>query len=392
MPTPTLVFNPATLITSDKPFVILDSAASVVDGGNQLGAIRLALGDGLGLLGVVVGGSLTAQGTIGSVAYLYEPTKRLLSLTSATATGADFTQVLRLVGYSQGGSGLGSAQTICVNLGLPIYSIATGHYYEISTDVTGWNTAKTTAAAKTFLGLTGYLATITSAAEGFFLFDRLRSEGWVSGSSAGTSGNSVWSWNAGPELGSVFWNGDAAGSAPAGKYTNWASGSPNGSAGQPYVYFGNPGGNLSSLWVSSSDGGARYFIEYSTATGTGDDGLSGTRLISSITFQSADAAAIASLVQATTAIEISLVNGVVTNTIGVPMGSVTIGAANETHIQVSINLGVNTGGKRRQAQGFRLINGSERDLVSTRTRVGEVYNFVFLKTVDGSNSVNLLLN
>ena len=72
---------------------------------------------------------------------------------------------------------------------------------------------------------------------------------------------------------------------------------------------------------------------------------------------------------------------------------VAIGASNGTHIQVSINLGTNNSGKRRQPQGFRLVGGTERVLISTPTRVGEVYNFVFLKTsVEGSTSVNLVLN
>lgn len=93
-----------------------------------------------------------------------------------------------------------------------------------------------------------------------------------------------------------------------------------------------------------------------------------------------------------TPITVSLVNGILQNAIGVAMAGVTIGPSNAIHTQVTINLGTNTNGKRRQPQGFRLLNGRERDLVATRSRNGEAYTFVFQSTVDGSNSVNLVLN
>ena len=381
MPNPTLTFNPVTAIDLTDSFVVLDPAAIVTDGGNTLGAIRITLGAGAGILGVVSGGLLTSTGTIGSIYYQYESAKRLLSLTSATATGADFTSVLRAVGYNRGSAGSGISQSVCVNLGIPIYSTATGHYYELVSSGLDRVAASTSASSRSFFGLAGYLAAITSAAENTFIFERFREFGWIGGSFA----NGSWSWNTGPESGQVFWNGNSTGSAPAGQYSAWASGLPD--AG-PYIYVGF---NASAFWTSSVTFAAGYYVEYSTVSGSGDDGLSGTRSVFSV-FVNYDPI-VALLLQSTTAIEVALVNGVVTNAIGVPLGSVTIGASNATHIQVSINLGTNNAGKRRQARGFRLIGGAERELAATRTQVGEVYNFVFLKTsVDGSSSVNLLLN
>ena len=102
--------------------------------------------------------------------------------------------------------------------------------------------------------------------------------------------------------------------------------------------------------------------------------------------------AIAIVQSAGTPIEVAIVNNVVTNAIGVLMSGVTIDASNAMHTQVTINLGTTTNGKRRKTQGFRLINGVERDLIRTDTRVGEAYTSVFLKTVDGSSSVTLVLN
>ena len=381
MPTPTLTFNPVAAIDLTDSFVVLDPAATVTDGGNTLGAIRITLGAGAGSLGVVSGGLLTTTGTIGSISYQYETSKRLLSLTSSTATGADFTSVLRAVGYNRGSAGSGISQSICVNLGIPIYSTATGHYYELVAAGLDRVAASTAASSRSFFGLAGYLVSITSAAENAFLFERFRDFGWIGGSFA----NGSWSWNTGPEAGQVFWNGNSTGSAPLGQYANWASGLPD--AG-PYIYAGF---NTSAFWNSSVAFAAGYYVEYSTVSGTGDDGLGGTRKVFSV-FVNYDPI-VALLLQSTTAIEVSLVNGVVASAIGVPLGSVTIGATNATHIQVSIDLGTNNAGKRRQARGFRLIGGSERELVATRTQVGEVYNFVFLRTsVEGSTSVNLLLN
>ena len=154
---------------------------------------------------------------------------------------------------------------------------------------------------------------------------------------------------------------------------------------EPYSLF--LGGN-SFKWADASGTNSGYYTEYSTVSGTGADGLAGTRQTSTFTVVSPFPA----ILQTITPIQVALLNGVVTSTIGVTAGNVTVGASNATHIQVTIDLGTNNAGKRRQPQGLRVINGSERELVATRTRVGEVYNFVFLKTVDGSNSVILLLN
>ena len=381
MANPTLTFNPITSVELTDSFVILDPAATVADGGNTLGAIRITLGAGAGSLGIVSGGILTTTGTIGTISYLYEPAKRLLSLTSATATGADFTSVLRAVGYNRGGTNSGLSQPICINLGIPIYSAETGHYYELVAGGLDRVAASTAANAKTFFGLGGYLPTIKSAAENTFLFERFREFGWIGGSSNGTPG--TWSWESGPDSGQVFWNGTSTGSAPVGQYASWAAGYPDNS---PYIYATF---NTGALWYSSVAFAAGYYVEYSTATGTGDDGLGGTRKVFSV-FVNYDPI-VALLLQSTTAIEVSIVNGVVTSAIGVPIGSVTIGASNGTHIQVSISLGTTNAGKRRTAYGLRTIGGSERELTATRTRVGEIYNFVFLKTVDGSSSVTLLL-
>lgn len=399
IPMPSLTFNPIVSISPPATFAVLDPNALVNDGGTKIGAIRLALGAGAGALGIQVGAatSLVFSGTIGTITYLYEGTKRLLSLTDntggQTATGADFTQVLRMVAYDRTAVSEGSSQTVCVSLGIPLYSTETGHYYEFNGALTDWPAAKISAESKNFFGLAGYLANVTSALKNGVLLDRFAGSGWVGGSSAETSGvGRIWRWAGGPEINAIFWNGNTGGSAPVGQYANWNTGEPNNEGQEasttnvePYVRV--TGSLLRWNDVGGSQSGA--YIEYSTLSGIGDDGLTGTRELFTITIQSPT---IAALTQSITPIQVSIVNGAVTDVAGVALPGITIGPGNLMHLQVSIDLGTSNSGKRRQPQGFRIVGGSERELISTRSRVGEVYTFVFLKTVDGSSSVNLVLN
>lgn len=394
MPTPTLTFNPITSATLSDAALILDPAAAVTDGGNVINAINIILlGGTTGSLGVISGGVLSASGTIGLITYQYTAAKRSLALrdntTGQTALGSDFTTALRLVAYDRGVSPLGSVQGISVNIGKPVYLPATGHYYDYVSGGTGKIAANTSALARSFYGLAGYLTTFASLTEDDFVANQFNpSGGWIGGSSSVPSGGGLreWRWTTGPEANDIFWVGDGTGSSPAGQYANWITGEPGVDVAIDYSSTSPKRWNDCSPDYFSPG----YFVEYSTASGVGDDGLSGTRSTFVVTV--GHPPEIAALIQATTVVQVSLINGAVTNTIGVALSGVTVGPSNETHIQVSIDLGTNNAGKRRQARGFRLINGVERELIATRTQVGERYNFVFPKTVDGSSSVNLLLN
>lgn len=102
---------------------------------------------------------------------------------------------------------------------------------------------------------------------------------------------------------------------------------------------------------------------------------------------------ISMLNQIATPIEVKIVNGAVTEVIGCSMNMVSIDNSNDRHMQVSINLGTDTNGQRRVLQGFRLMpNGTERDLGGSYSRNYEIYIAAFLKTCDGSTSVNIVLN
>ena len=226
-----------------------------------------------------------------------------------TASGADFTQALKRVAYNAGSITSGATQEISVNLGRPIFSSANGHYYEFVRydDFSGaptnktWTAANADASSKNFLGLTGYLATVTSASENKFMNDRIKETGWIGGSSLGTVGTSrVWKWVVGPETETIFWNGNEpvnGGKPVTGQYANWAlptPASPNGEPNntllvgndftrnqEPYAHF-----LINGTWNDFADDNPSlqgYWVEYSTATGAGPDGLGGTRKTFNVT-------------------------------------------------------------------------------------------------------------
>ena len=104
------------------------------------------------------------------------------------------------------------------------YLPSTDHYYEYvpSVGIT-WTAAKAAAEARTYFGLQGYLATITSLEEAQLSGEQAAGAGWIGGSDAANEG--VWEWVTGPESGTVFWNGGINGTTP--NYANWNANEPN---------------------------------------------------------------------------------------------------------------------------------------------------------------------
>ncbi len=114
----------------------------------------------------------------------------------------------------------------------PIASGGNGHYYELvlPTDSNGgysWTQADAAASAMTYDGSTGYLATVTSAAENDFLASQFQSSlptdvpAWIGLEDDGRIGD--WTWVTGEPF----------------SYSNWADGEPNNPGTEDWVGYTN---------------------------------------------------------------------------------------------------------------------------------------------------------
>jgi hypothetical protein len=141
----------------------------------------------------------------------------------------------------------------------PIQYAANGHWYEFISTPVNWTQAFAAANASTFLGLQGYLATITTAGENAFVATNVANGGlaWLGGSDAGAAVN-AWTWRNGPEAGQAF------------TYTNWDAGEPNNCCGgEDYVHINwGPGGTWNDHGGPGNPGQVNgYIIEYGAPNG-----------------------------------------------------------------------------------------------------------------------------
>ena len=129
-----------------------------------------------------------------------------------------------------------------------------GHYYEFVSGSFIWTEARDAAASSSYMGFTGYLATITSAGEQAFL-DGLWPQDdpyWLGGSDAAAEG--TWEWVTEP------------GGTVAFTFLNWRAGEPNNLGGEDYLHgwFSTAPGNQSNPnWNDSFEGSSYgYVVEY----------------------------------------------------------------------------------------------------------------------------------
>ena len=146
------------------------------------------------------------------------------------------------------GDGTAGSPTITVSVtpaGTNYYS-GNGHYYEVVNETVTWTAAKAAAEASTLYGLTGYLVTLTSAAENTFVSSKISANAWIGASDDGNytsnthaTTEGTWEWVSGPENGKTFTcqaegQGREAVAAHADcevhsdtSYENWANQEPN---------------------------------------------------------------------------------------------------------------------------------------------------------------------
>lgn len=224
----TLNVSGTTNYTGTAPKVVADNLTISDPDGKTLNGVSVFINsnfktneDRLGILG-----QNGTSGTINGLTWNYNTTTGVLSITG-TASNEAYQNALRQVTYSNiSNNPTAAARGIEFSLGTSLGSAENNHFYEfVSAPNISWTDAQSAAAGRDYLGLKGYLATITSATEQNFIQGKVQGNGWIGASDAETEGD--WRWVTGPEAGTPFWSGDPNGTPVSGRYNNWASGEPN---------------------------------------------------------------------------------------------------------------------------------------------------------------------
>jgi uncharacterized protein (TIGR02145 family) len=248
--------NTNTLTITNNVVTVVDNALVVTANGNITDFT-------ISITGSYVSGDLLAYtGSLpsGITPVAFNATTRSLQFTG-TATAADWQTLLRTVTIQTVSATCYQEQRqVSFVVGSKYYNNLNGHFYELSPTSTYWKAGFTNAAAQSYFGRLGYMATLTSQAENSFVSKILGTDSWIGASddytyintaigvpntftnqTVGAAGSSEgkWYWVSGPEKGTKFVNSNAAstsvtGASVSGQYHNFNNGEPNNSGSEHY--------------------------------------------------------------------------------------------------------------------------------------------------------------
>ncbi|MEY4595173.1 MAG: hypothetical protein RIQ47_1583 [Bacteroidota bacterium] len=220
--------------------------------------------------------ALSYTGSLPSgVSASYNSSTGVLTFTGS-ASAADWQTLLRTVTFSNANTSQYGDRTITFSAGT-LAAASNGHYYELVSSMVSWTAAKSAAESRTYLGYTGYLATITSDAENNFIRQVLASDSWIGASddyshintATGTTtfanqsaAEGKWYWVTGPEKGTLFSTGNISPVTASGQYANWNGAEPNNSGSNEHygqIYSSNATGKWNDLPNSNL---ITYVVEY----------------------------------------------------------------------------------------------------------------------------------
>ncbi|MEO0901344.1 MAG: C-type lectin domain-containing protein, partial [Bacteroidota bacterium] len=229
---------------------------------------------------------LTLTGTHPNITATWDVTEGELTL-QGPATFSEFESAIMDVEYSSSAATPSGTRQFSITPGTANYLPSTDHYYEYVADAgISWTDARDAAAASTYFGLQGYLATLVTQEEADFSGSQAQGVGWIGASDATTEGD--WQWVTGPEAGTPFWSGGVGGTTTAPfNFAFWNSGEPNNSGNEDYAHITDVSvtstpGSWNDL-PNAGGGGAYapqgYVVEYGGTTGDPVLSLSGVTTI-----------------------------------------------------------------------------------------------------------------
>ena len=183
---------------------------------------------------------LLLTGTHPNIITNWNVTEGKLSITGVGGLAMDYVDLIAAVNDVVFQSTLNTnpgEKLFSFTIGSANYLPSTDHYYEYvpALGIT-WSDARIAADNRTYFGLKGYLATITSVEEAQLSGEQAAGAGWIGGSDEQTEG--VWIWMTGPEAGTIFWNGLANGTTP--NFANWNTAEPNQFGDEDYAHVTSP--------------------------------------------------------------------------------------------------------------------------------------------------------